>query len=159
MSTKKFDKVREVMKLKVEFIDGLATVAEAIKKMRENGFGSLIVAKRDESDEYGFVNVQAIAMVAQAARTRAALNTKADANGRSLQDRRAILDGAKRNTDFGHRSWRWRQWYDDSMVHLLCKAIVDLRRLPGGAEIYEEQRAGGWDRAGGARGGGSQCRA
>ena len=61
MSTKKYDKVRDVMKPKVEFIDGLATVAEAIKKMRENGFGSLIVAKRDESDEYGFVNVQAIA--------------------------------------------------------------------------------------------------
>jgi predicted transcriptional regulator len=61
MNIKKYDKVREVMKPTVEFIDGLATVADAIKKMRDNGFGSLIVAKRDESDEYGFVNVQSIA--------------------------------------------------------------------------------------------------
>ena len=61
MSKKKYDKVREVMTPKVEIIDGLATVADAIQKMRENRFGSLIVAKRDESDEYGFVNVQAIA--------------------------------------------------------------------------------------------------
>jgi predicted transcriptional regulator len=61
MSKKKYDKVREVMTPKVEIIDGLATVADAIQKMRENRLGSLIVAKRDESDEYGFVNVQAIA--------------------------------------------------------------------------------------------------
>ncbi|MGV7221682.1 MAG: CBS domain-containing protein [Nitrospinales bacterium] len=61
MNIKKYDKVREVMKPNVEFIDGLATVADAIHEMRENRFGSLIVSKRDESDEYGFVNVQAIA--------------------------------------------------------------------------------------------------
>lgn len=61
MNIKKYEKVREIMAPKVEIIDGLATVADAIQKMRENGFGSLIVAKRDEGDEYGFVNVQAIA--------------------------------------------------------------------------------------------------
>jgi CBS domain-containing protein len=61
MNIKKYDKVREIMTPEVEVIDGLATVEEAIKKMRENSIGSLIVAKRDESDEYGFVNVQAIA--------------------------------------------------------------------------------------------------
>ena len=61
MSIKKYDKVREIMTPEVEIIDGLATVAESIKKMRENSIDSLIVAKRDVSDEYGFVNVQVIA--------------------------------------------------------------------------------------------------
>jgi len=61
MSEKNYNKVREVMIPKVETIDGLATVADAICQMRANGFDSLIVAKRDESDEYGLVTVQTIA--------------------------------------------------------------------------------------------------
>lgn len=54
-------KVRDVMTAQLETIDGMATVAEAIKLMRAKHYGSLIVDRRDESDEYGFVTVQEIA--------------------------------------------------------------------------------------------------
>ena len=45
----------------VETVEGLKTVDVAIKHMREKRFGALIVARRDESDEYGLVTVQNIA--------------------------------------------------------------------------------------------------
>lgn len=61
MSEKSYDKVRDVMMPEVKTIDGLATVAEAIRQMGKNSFGSLIVAKRNEGDEYGLVTMQAIA--------------------------------------------------------------------------------------------------
>jgi predicted transcriptional regulator len=61
MIEKSYDKVRDVMIPEVKPIDGLATVAEAIHQMRENRFGSLIVAKRSEGDEYGLVTMHAIA--------------------------------------------------------------------------------------------------
>ncbi len=58
---KKYIKVRDVMTPQLETIDGLATVAEAIQSMKEKNYGALIVDKRDESDEYGFITVQGIA--------------------------------------------------------------------------------------------------
>lgn len=58
---KEYIKVRDVMTPEVETIDGLATVAEAIQHMKEKGYGALIVDKRDEGDEYGFITVQGIA--------------------------------------------------------------------------------------------------
>lgn len=58
---KDYIKVRDVMTSHVETIDGLATVAEAIKNMKKKCYGALIVERRDEGDEYGFVTVQAIA--------------------------------------------------------------------------------------------------
>lgn len=58
---KKYIKIRDVMTPQLETIDGLATVAEAIQHMKEKNYGALIVDKRDESDEYGFVTVQNIA--------------------------------------------------------------------------------------------------
>jgi len=59
--TKEYIRVRDVMTPAIETIDGLATVADAIKTMKEKRYGALIVAKRDDSDEYGFVTVQEIA--------------------------------------------------------------------------------------------------
>lgn len=58
---KDYIKVRDVMTPHLETIDGLATVADAIGHMKEKNYGALIVDKRDESDEYGFVTVQGIA--------------------------------------------------------------------------------------------------
>ncbi|MCB1529586.1 MAG: CBS domain-containing protein [Rhodospirillales bacterium] len=58
---KKYIQVREVMTPEIETIDGLASIAEAIVHMKEKHYGALIVNKRDESDEYGFVTVQGIA--------------------------------------------------------------------------------------------------
>lgn len=59
--TKDYIRVRDVMTPHVEMIDGLATVAAVIEDMKEKHYGALIVAKRDQSDEYGFVTVQDIA--------------------------------------------------------------------------------------------------
>jgi len=58
---RKFVKVSDVMTPRIETIDGLDTVDHAINQMRKKGFGSLIIERRDESDEYGLVTVQHIA--------------------------------------------------------------------------------------------------
>lgn len=60
-SPKPYVKVRDVMTPHVKTIEGLATVDDAIKHMQEHKFGAAIVARRDESDEYGFITVQEIA--------------------------------------------------------------------------------------------------
>lgn len=58
---KSYIKIRDVMTPQLETIEGLATVAEAIEHMKEKNYGALIVNRRDESDEYGFITVQNIA--------------------------------------------------------------------------------------------------
>lgn len=58
---KKYIRVSDVMTPHLETIDGIASVAEAISTMKEKHYGALIIDKRDESDEYGFVTVQEIA--------------------------------------------------------------------------------------------------
>lgn len=53
--------VRDVMKSNPEMIDGMASAAEAIDRMRQQNFGSLIVERRDHHDEYGLITVREIA--------------------------------------------------------------------------------------------------
>jgi len=48
-------RVRDVMKTAFITIDGIATVAEAVKMMKENKTSALVVNKRDPNDEYGIV--------------------------------------------------------------------------------------------------------
>lgn len=48
-------RVRDVMTDQFAMIDGLITVAEAIRISRERVIKALIVKKRDENDEYGLV--------------------------------------------------------------------------------------------------------
>ena len=50
-------KVREVMTREVRKIDSLASVREAKNKMKEFGFSSLIVERRDTDDEYGVIAI------------------------------------------------------------------------------------------------------
>jgi signal-transduction protein with cAMP-binding, CBS, and nucleotidyltransferase domain len=54
-------RVRDVMKTQVDIVDGLATVADALLKMRHVETRCLIVAKRHEDDEYGIVMLSDIA--------------------------------------------------------------------------------------------------
>ena len=61
MSETEFTRVREVMTPSPTVIDGLATVAEAIDLMRENGISSLVIDRRHEGDEYGLLVVTDIA--------------------------------------------------------------------------------------------------
>ena len=48
-------RVRHVMKSEVDVVDGMLTVAEALKAMKYPDTRTLIVDKRDEDDEYGVV--------------------------------------------------------------------------------------------------------
>ena len=48
-------RVRDVMKFEVDVVDGMLTVAEALKSMKYPGTRTLIVDKRHEDDEYGVV--------------------------------------------------------------------------------------------------------
>ncbi len=61
MTKKNYFTVRRVMTPMPKPIDGLATVREAIAKMREANIGSLVIEKRHEGDEYGMVVVSDIA--------------------------------------------------------------------------------------------------
>ncbi len=52
---KKF--VRDIMVREVATIDGIATVEEALKMMRERRIKSLVVNRRSENDAYGIVTL------------------------------------------------------------------------------------------------------
>ncbi|KXF79873.1 CBS domain-containing protein [Enterovibrio coralii] len=54
-------RVRDVMKDDFALIDGLTTVAEAIRIARDRQIKALVIKKRDEDDEYGFVLMNDIA--------------------------------------------------------------------------------------------------
>jgi len=54
-------RVRDVMKVGVDMVDGLTTVADALRMMKHVDTKSLIVNKRDEDDEYGIVLLSDIA--------------------------------------------------------------------------------------------------
>jgi signal-transduction protein with cAMP-binding, CBS, and nucleotidyltransferase domain len=58
---RKVVRVRDVMKSQVDMIDGLTTVADALRKMRHVENKALIVEKRHEDDEYGIVMLSDIA--------------------------------------------------------------------------------------------------
>ena len=56
-----YAKVSDVMIPKIVTINGLATVREAIETMRETGIRSLVVERRDKSDEFGLLVISDIA--------------------------------------------------------------------------------------------------
>ena len=53
--------VKDVMKSKVDFVDGMKTVREALNEMKHIETKTLIVNKRHEHDEWGVVVVSDIA--------------------------------------------------------------------------------------------------
>ena len=55
MMVNKLIRVKDVMKTDFGTIDGIATVADALKKMKTLKTAVLIVNKRNEDDEYGMV--------------------------------------------------------------------------------------------------------
>ena len=61
MNQKNVVRVREVMKTNFDIVDGKMTVKEALQKMKYIDTKSLIVEKRNESDEYGMVLLSDIA--------------------------------------------------------------------------------------------------
>ena len=61
MSERALTRVREVMTPSLHVIDGLASVREAIDRMRDARVNSLIIDRRHEGDEYGMLSVHDIA--------------------------------------------------------------------------------------------------
>ncbi len=53
--------VREVMKPEFDLVDGMATVADALKAMRHTETKMLIVRKRHDNDEWGMLGISDIA--------------------------------------------------------------------------------------------------
>lgn len=51
----RFAKAQDVMTADVVYIDGSATVADAIRLMREKGVSSLVVEHRSQEDAYGIM--------------------------------------------------------------------------------------------------------
>lgn len=54
-------RVDQVMQTNLQFIDGVSSVADALEQMRANGVSSLVIEKRHDGDEYGFLTVNEIA--------------------------------------------------------------------------------------------------
>ncbi|MCG6976820.1 MAG: CBS domain-containing protein [Acidiferrobacterales bacterium] len=61
MSENEIIRVRDVMKKKFDLIEGLTTVAEALKTMKHFDTKCLLVNKRHDNDEYGIVLISDIA--------------------------------------------------------------------------------------------------
>ncbi len=53
--------IKDVMTPEVQTIDRTATVRDAVRKMRDSKISSIVVERRDESDEYGLITVTDIA--------------------------------------------------------------------------------------------------
>ena len=52
---------RDVMTTEIVMIDGTATVAEAVRLMKEKGVRALIVDRRDNQDAYGIITQRDVA--------------------------------------------------------------------------------------------------
>jgi signal-transduction protein with cAMP-binding, CBS, and nucleotidyltransferase domain len=57
MTTENFKKAKDIASDKLFFIDGLASVGDAVKLMKENNVQALIIKKRDSADANGIVTV------------------------------------------------------------------------------------------------------
>lgn len=61
MNGKNIIRIRDVMKARFDMVDGMTTVAEAIKTMKFVDTKCLIVNKRHDNDEYGMVLIADVA--------------------------------------------------------------------------------------------------
>jgi len=61
MNDRSITRVREVMKPEFDLIDGMVTVADALRGMKHVENKSFIVDKRDDNDEYGLLLISDIA--------------------------------------------------------------------------------------------------
>ena len=61
MSNPELIRVRDVMKVEFDIVDGLATVADALQDMKHIETKALVVRPRNDDDEYGIVELEDIA--------------------------------------------------------------------------------------------------
>ena len=60
MKPKHIVRVRDVMKHRIDIVDGMTTVADALRQMQHRDTKMLLVRKRHEDDEYGILLVSDI---------------------------------------------------------------------------------------------------
>lgn len=61
MTPAKYLPVRNVMTTDIEMIDGLTSVSDALDRLRRKQISSLIIERRNDTDEYGLLTVHDIA--------------------------------------------------------------------------------------------------
>lgn len=61
MTDKTHVTVKEVMTTDLVMVDGLTKISDALDQMRENKISSIVINRRDESDEYGILTAADIA--------------------------------------------------------------------------------------------------
>ncbi len=61
MTKSKTVRVRDVMKVDFDVVDGLATVADALRDMKHIETKALVVQRRNDDDEFGIVELEDIA--------------------------------------------------------------------------------------------------
>jgi CBS domain-containing protein len=61
MTDREIIRIRDVMKKQFDIIDGMATINEALQRMKHIDAKALIVDKRHEDDEYGMLLISDIA--------------------------------------------------------------------------------------------------
>jgi CBS domain-containing protein len=61
MKERKLIRVRDVMRPEVPMVDGMATIEQALRILKQQDAKCLIVNKRHESDEYGLLIISDIA--------------------------------------------------------------------------------------------------
>jgi CBS domain-containing protein len=61
MTDRKVVRVHDVMKTKFDMVDGMTTVADALKTMKHVDTKTLIIDKRHDDDEYGMLLISDIA--------------------------------------------------------------------------------------------------
>ena len=63
LEKRKIIRVSDVMKTQVDIVDGMLTVADALKSLKHPKTRTIIVDKRNEDDEYGLVMLRDIALM------------------------------------------------------------------------------------------------
>ena len=61
MSNPELVRVRDVMKVEFDEVDGLATVSDALRNMKHIDTKALVVRRRNDQDEFGIVELEDIA--------------------------------------------------------------------------------------------------
>jgi len=61
MSKPELVRVRDVMKIEFDEVDGLATVSDALRNMKHIDTKALVVRRRNDQDEFGIVELEDIA--------------------------------------------------------------------------------------------------
>lgn len=101
-----FIKVRDVMQTELHMISGLANVREAIAEMKAHNVTALVIERRHEGDEYGFLSVDKIAarvIALNKSLTRTAVYEVMDKPTLTINPHMAVKYAIRLLAQLGHR--------------------------------------------------------